>query len=176
MDRFGARSRNDGCLPSDRLTALVTAPNAAAPGEIQTVCGADCTGRARPDADARASALRRHAAGACRPGLPEVEITPWNAAEIRYHWCRHYGNHILSDVSRDDSGGRGFSAKAGGRAIVELTIEGIEPDPLGLRAIAQATGVAIIAGCGVYIESFAAEASTARSTDDLAALDDRRYP
>lgn len=148
----------------------MTAPDRpAARGEIQTVCG--------PIAPAALGPTLMHEHLLCdvtppelaAQGLPQVEITPWNAAEIRYHWCRHYGNHILSDVAEITEEVRLFR-ESGGRAIVELTIEGINPNPLGLKAIAQATGVAIIAGCGVYIESFAGEALTARSTDDLAAL------
>lgn len=148
----------------------MTAPNRpAVPGEIQTVCGP------LAPADLGPTLMHEHLLCDVTPpelaaqGLPEVEITPWNAAEIRYHWCRHYGNHILSDVAEMTQEVRLFHER-GGRAIVELTIEGIKPDPLGLRAIAQATGVAIVAGCGVYIESFAGEAVTTRSTDDLAAL------
>ncbi len=148
----------------------MTAPNRpAAQGEIQTVCGP------LAPADLGPTLMHEHLLCDVTPpelaaqGLPEVEITPWNAAEIRYHWCRHYGNHILSDVAEMTQEVRLFHER-GGRAIVELTIEGIKPDPLGLRAIAQATGVAIVAGCGVYIESFAGEALTTRSTDDLAAL------
>lgn len=100
-------------------------------------------------------------------GLPEVVITPANAFEIRYHWCRHYGNHILSDQAMMIAELQDFVA-AGGGAVVELTIEGIKPDPEGLRLLSEESGVAIVAGCGVYIESFAGTA-LARSTDEQAA-------
>ena len=40
---------------------------------------------------------------------------------------------------------------AGGRAIVDQTINGISPQPDGLRRISAATGLHIVAGCGYYI-------------------------
>jgi phosphotriesterase-related protein len=59
-------------------------------------------------------------------------------------------------------------AAAGGGTIVELTIEGIGPDPEGLRELARGSGVQIVAGCGTYIESFAGQA-LARDVDEQAA-------
>jgi phosphotriesterase-related protein len=100
-------------------------------------------------------------------GGPKVEITPENAFEVRYHWCRHYGNHILDDMDVMASELADFAA-AGGGTIVELTIEGISPDPQGLRALAQRSGVKIVAGCGSYIESFSG-AALARDIDRQAA-------
>lgn len=147
----------------------MTRPRAAASGEIQTVCGPLAPERLGP------TLMHEHLLCDVTPpelaaqGLPPVEITPWNAAEIRYQWCRHYGNHILSDIDEMTQEVRLFR-ESGGGAIVELTIEGIKPDPLGLRAISQASGVPVVAGCGVYIESFAGEALTTRSTEDLAVL------
>lgn len=99
-------------------------------------------------------------------GRAEVEITPENAFEVRYHWCRHYGNHILKDRELMAAELADF-AEAGGGAIVELTIEGIRPDPEGLRELALRSGLRIVAGCGTYIESFAGQA-LAREVDDQA--------
>lgn len=147
----------------------MTSPKAATRGEIQTVCGA-----LAPD-KLGMTLMHEHLLCDVTPpelaaqGLPEVEITPWNAADIRYHWCRHYGNHILSNTDEMSEEARLFAA-SGGSAIVELTIEGIKPNPLGLRTISQASGVHVIAGCGVYVEGFAGAALTSRSTDELAAL------
>lgn len=157
----------DDVSDPDRRT--MTSPKAAQRGDIQTVCG--------PIAPDKLGLTLMHEHLLCdvtppelaAQGLPEVEITPWNAADIRYHWCRHYGNHILSNIEEMAEEARLFVA-SGGSAIVELTIEGIKPDPLGLRAISEASGVHVIAGCGAYIESFAGEALTSRSTDDLATL------
>ena len=44
--------------------------------------------------------------------------------------------------------------KAGGTTIVELTIHGLNPDPVGLRAISQELGILIVAGTGFYWERF----------------------
>lgn len=136
-------------------------------GEIQTVCGPLAPGRLGY------TLMHEHLLCDVTPpelaalGLPQVEITPENAFAIRYRWCRDYGNHILADVA-EMTREAAFFAAAGGSAIVELTIEGIKPDPLGLRAISEASGVHVVAGCGVYIESFAGAALT-RSVDELAA-------
>lgn len=147
----------------------MTTPIAAVRGEIQTVCG--------PLAPKTLGMTLMHEHLLCDvtppelavQGLAEVTITPWNAADIRYHWVQHYGNHILSNIDEMSEETRLF-ADSGGSAIVELTNEGINPNPLGLRDISQANGVHIVAGCGFYIESFAGAALTSRSTDNLAAL------
>lgn len=147
----------------------MASPKAATRGEIQTVCGP------LAPANLGMSMIHEHLLCDVTPpelaaqGLPAVEITPWNAADIRYQWCRHYGNHILSNIDEMAEEARLFAA-SGGSAIVELTVQGIKPDPLGLRVISLASGVHVIAGCGVYIESFAGEALTSRSTDELATL------
>jgi phosphotriesterase-related protein len=99
--------------------------------------------------------------------LPETTITPENAFEIRYHWCRHYGNHILADKELMVAELEDFAA-AGGSTVVELTIEGIAPDPAGLRELSERTGIHIVAGCGTYIEAFAG-ASLTRTVDAQAA-------
>lgn len=100
--------------------------------------------------------------------LPEVEITLENSFDIRYHWCEHTGNNRLSD--RAVAVAELTKLKAcGGAALVELTCCGIKPDPEGLREIAERSGIAIIMGCGTYLESFAGESLGGRSVDALAA-------
>ena len=94
-------------------------------------------------------------------GLPEIEITLENVFEIRHHWCRHPGNNRLDSIDVAVAELARFRA-AGGRALVELTVQGIAPDPLGLRAISERTGVAVIAGCGWYTVEFAGEALAAK--------------
>lgn len=141
---------------------------AAHHGQIQTVLGP-----ISPDALGR-TLMHEHLLCDVTPpdlaaqGLAEVEITEENGFEIRYHWCRHYGNHILSDIALMSREAALFR-EAGGSAIVELTITGIAPNPSGLRDISEASGVHVVAGCGTYIESFAGEALTSRSVDELAA-------
>ena len=52
---------------------------------------------------------------------------------------------------------------AGGSAVVELTVQGIAPDPRGLRIISERTGITVIAGCGWYTAEFAGELVAART-------------
>jgi len=59
--------------------------------------------------------------------------------------------------------------RAGGRSIVELTVGGLDPDPIGLRKIAEATDTHIIMGCGHYVDDYQAEVNRDRSSDDFAA-------
>lgn len=101
-------------------------------------------------------------------GLPEVEITLENSFEVRYHWCRHTGNHRLADTEIAIAELAKLKA-SGGSALVELTCGGIEPDPHGLRAVSQRSGVAIVMGCGYYLEGFAGDRLTGKSVDALAA-------
>jgi phosphotriesterase-related protein len=58
--------------------------------------------------------------------------------------------------------------EAGGRAIVELSCGGLAPDPEGLAEIARATGVAIVMGCGHYVDEYQDAANRTRSVDDFA--------
>lgn len=44
-----------------------------------------------------------------------------------------------------------YYKRAGGRSLVELSLEGLSRDPIGLRAIANETGINIISGCGYYV-------------------------
>lgn len=58
--------------------------------------------------------------------------------------------------------------RAGGRSIVELTVGGLEPDPIGLRKIAEATDTHIVMGCGHYVDDYQDEANRSRTPDDFA--------
>ncbi len=61
--------------------------------------------------------------------------------------------------------------RAGGQALIDMTTVGIRPDPRGLRAIAERTGLDVIAGCGYYrqplLPSSLHERSVDQITDDL---------
>lgn len=57
---------------------------------------------------------------------------------------------------------------AGGNTIVELTTGGLAPDPQALAAIARATGVQIVMGCGHYVEDYQAPENADRHADDFA--------
>lgn len=137
-------------------------------GYVQTV-----TGPIRPDALGR-TLMHEHVLCDITPpelavlGLPEVEITLENCFEVRYHWCKHTGNHRL--VDRDVAIAELAKLKdCGGSALVELSCGGIKPDPSGLQAISRRSGIAIIMGCGYYLESFAGDGLAGRSVDELAA-------
>lgn len=58
--------------------------------------------------------------------------------------------------------------RAGGRSIVELTVGGLDPDPRGLRKIAEVSDTHIIMGCGQYVDEYQAESNRERSVDDFA--------
>ena len=101
--------------------------------------------------------------------LPEVEIRLDNLFEIRHEWgCRHAGHHVLSDrdIAVDEL--VRFAA-AGGSAVVELTCEGIAPDPAGLAEVARRTGLHIVAGCGPYVEAYLSQSQRERDIDEIAA-------
>ena len=72
--------------------------------------------------------------------LPAVEIRLDNLFEIRHQWCSHAGHHVLNDRDLAVSELAHFGA-AGGSAVVELTCEGIAPDPAGLPPNIVATPI-----------------------------------
>ena len=63
----------------------------------------------------------------------------------------------------------GLMRRAGGRSIVELTVGGLDPDPLGLRKIAEATDTHIVMGCGHYVDEYQFPRNRDRPVDDFAA-------
>jgi phosphotriesterase-related protein len=58
-------------------------------------------------------------------------------------------NLVLDDESDARSELRDFHA-AGGNTIIDLTVDGIGPDPAALRRLSEQSGVQIVAGTGVY--------------------------
>lgn len=142
---------------------------AARAGEVQSVLGPtapESLGLVLPHehilCDVTPPGVREAAGGV------ETEITLDNNHEVRYHWIRHYGNHVLDDVETAVREVTHFG-KAGGGTIVDVTIAGIKPQPAGLAEIARRTGVTIVAGIGCYIESFAGDLIRGRSVDTMAA-------
>lgn len=57
---------------------------------------------------------------------------------------------------------------AGGQSIVDLTTVGIRPEPEKLRAIAQRSGIQVIAGCGYYRQPLLPAELHERSTEAIA--------
>ncbi len=150
------------------MQARATQLGRARAGEVQTVLGAV------PPGALGVTLMHEHLLCDVTPpdlaiqGLPEIEITLENVFEVRHHWCRHYGNHILASV--DDMVQEALLFReAGGGTIVELTTVGMKPDPLGLHAISAQSGVHVVAGCGTYVESFAGAALAGHSVEELAA-------
>ena len=59
--------------------------------------------------------------------------------------------------------------EAGGQAIVELSNGGLKPDPAGMKAIAEATGVHIVMGSGHYVDEYQDPANRERAADSFTA-------
>jgi len=136
-------------------------------GSIQTVCGTIAPDALGP------TLMHEHVLCDITPPelaaqhLPEVEIRLDNLFEIRHQWCGHAGHHVLAD--RDVAVAElARLVAAGGSALVELTCEGIAPDPQGLADIAQRTGLHIIAGTGPYVEAYLDAQQRERSIDATA--------
>ena len=100
--------------------------------------------------------------------LPAVEIRLDNLFEIRHQWCGHTGHHVLADRELAVAE-LGRLRAAGGSALVELTCEGIAPDPGGLAEVARRTGLHIIAGSGPYVEAYLDRNQRERSVAETAA-------
>jgi phosphotriesterase-related protein len=59
---------------------------------------------------------------------------------------------------------------AGGGTVVELTVGGLEPKPERLRAIAMASGVAVIAGAGFYVDAYLDDTTRCQQPDEIEAI------
>jgi phosphotriesterase-related protein len=100
-------------------------------------------------------------------GEPEVEITLENVWEIHYHWVKHLGN---SRLNQEEIAVQELKRlrETGGRSLVEMTCSGMKRNPLGLRRVAQGSGVQIIMGCGTYIEEFLPSEVRKKSVEAMA--------
>lgn len=99
--------------------------------------------------------------------VKDVEISLKNTWEIRYHWHKHPGNCRLEseDVAVWELK---RLQKAGCRSVVELTGQGMKRNPLGLRQVAEQTGINIIMGAGYYVEEFLGPDMKGRSVEMIA--------
>ena len=96
---------------------------------------------------------------------PEISLE--NVWQYNYGEISHPRNYHLEDVAiAIDEVGR--MADAGGDAIVELTCGGLRPDPLGLVAVSEGTGVNIVMGCGHYVEQYQDPRNHDRTVEDFA--------
>ena len=139
----------------------------AAPGQVQTVLGAI-------EPDALGPTLMhehllcdiRHPSQRAPEALgPELALD--NVWAINYGTKRAARNYLLDapEVAVDEI--RRMLA-AGGRTVVDLSSGGLRPDPLGLAAIARATGAHIVMGCGHYVNDYQDPANATRGPEDFA--------
>ncbi len=70
--------------------------------------------------------------------------------ELAYRPYRSRDNLLLDDPATAAEELLAFR-EAGGRSVVDLTVEGIAPEPERLERLSAETGVQIVAGAGVYI-------------------------
>jgi phosphotriesterase-related protein len=102
-----------------------------------------------------------------RPDLDEP-ITLANRYDIDYGRRPHAGKSKLLDRELAVAEVAAFAAD-GGQAMVELTIGGLAPDPLGLIEVSRRTGVQVVMGCGHYVHAFQDPANATRTVEDFAA-------
>lgn len=89
-------------------------------------------------------------ADAASRGVADVRVGPSTETRVRLNPFAVRDNLVLDDlVVAIEEVGR-FKA-AGGRTIVDLTLDEIGRAPARLRAVSEATGVLIVMGCGHYI-------------------------
>lgn len=105
------------------------------------------------------------------PGLrgePHRPITLATHFNALYRPEQHPGNHVLDDEELAAAELSRLRA-AGGTHLVELTVDGIAPDPEGLVRIAAASGIGMIAGCGTYIAPYLDAATLALDDAEIEA-------
>jgi phosphotriesterase-related protein len=136
-------------------------------GKIQTV-----TGLIEPD-ELGATLMHEHVFCDLRTPALAAErdqgppITLENLHDVSYGRQKHAGKYVLEGMDLATSELAALR-RAGGRSLVELTCGGIKPDPAGLGAVAAATGVQIVMGCGYYVEEYQAPAVFEKSVDEFA--------
>jgi phosphotriesterase-related protein len=85
------------------------------------------------------------------PPPEDPRVTLENLGFVRWNLLALEDNLVLDDAelaARELA----LAAAEGQRAVVDLTCWGLGPDPRRLPAIAEATGVHVVAGCGVYLD------------------------
>ena len=95
-------------------------------------------------------------------------ITMANRYDIDHGRIPHAGKTKLLDRGMMVAEVAAFRAD-GGAAMVEMTISGIAPDPLGLAEVSRHTGVHLVMGCGHYVQAFHDPANATRTVEDFAA-------
>jgi phosphotriesterase-related protein len=88
-------------------------------------------------------------------------------------WARKYGYEHLDNSHRLDVDEAAREAAhfgaAGGQTVVDVTPIGLGRDPLALLAIARATGLNVVMGCGYYVHRRHPPELEERTVEDVAA-------
>lgn len=96
------------------------------------------------------------------------QITLCNCFAINYGRRKAPRNFRLSSESIAADELR-LLAQSGGRCVVELSSGGLDPQPEGLARLSRDTGVAIVMGCGHYVDEYQPDTNRARGVEDFAA-------
>ncbi|WP_159500610.1 phosphotriesterase [Microbacterium sp. 18062] len=103
------------------------------------------------------------------PELFEAPVTPDVAWLLRDRPYASKDNCVL-DVPDDAAAELSHFRSLGGSTVIEVTAEGQGRDRRGLAALAERTGVQIIAGGGWYLERFHPDVTAGDDVDAMAAL------
>ncbi|PWE27889.1 aryldialkylphosphatase [Pararhodobacter marinus] len=101
-------------------------------------------------------------------GVTDDPLDMCNCFRARYGQGHFTDNYRIDDfaVVRDEVQ---EMARAGGGAIVDLTVGGLGPRPLLLRRMAEETGVPIVMGAGHYVEEYQLAETAGMSVEQLVA-------
>jgi phosphotriesterase-related protein len=99
----------------------------------------------------------------------QEEITIKNRFEVNYFQNKNQQNLILDEYEKAIEELKIYK-EFGGETIVELSTNGINPEPNKLSKISQETGVNIILGTGCYTEDYLDEKTLNSSVEDLRIL------
>lgn len=102
------------------------------------------------------------------PGLTLERVTLDTVARVRRSPWAARDNLLLDDLAGAVAELRAFRA-AGGGAVIEVTSNGIGRDLVGLRVLAERSGVHIVGGTGWYIGASHPASLAHRDVDELAA-------
>jgi phosphotriesterase-related protein len=97
----------------------------------------------------------------------EPDLDPCNCFAIRWGTLYARRNFQLDDFSLAIQE-MGLLRQAGGGTLVELTVGGLKPNPTALARIARESGVAIVMGCGHYVEEYQDPGNAGRDAEDFA--------